>query len=224
MPLDLDVEPGPENLGETVEPALGETGRSGLERPVDRPGGAAGQRDEALVSFQRGEGDMRLVAILGIEPERGDEAHQIAVGGLVLRQKHDRRARIVPLDATPEGRGRVAEIDRRLGADDRLNAGFRELLGEFERAEQVVGVGNRQRRHGVGLGELGERLDRERALAQRIGAVHVQMHEADGFGDRRIHARIIGKRAVVRREAGLWIARVGRGPTGLRQARYSQPT
>ena len=45
--------------------------------------------------------------------------------------------------------------------------GLRQLFREFERAEQVVRVGDRQRRHGVGLGELGQRLDAERALAQR---------------------------------------------------------
>ena len=52
-----------------------------------------------------------------------------------------------------------------------------ELVGEFERAEHVVGVGQRQRRLAVGLGELGEPRDRQRALEQRIGRVHVQMHE-----------------------------------------------
>ncbi len=103
------------------------------------------------------------------------------VAGLVLRQENDRRARIVALDAAPErGRG-VSEIDRHLRADDRLHAAFGEFFGKFERAEQVVGVGDRQRRHGVGLGELGQRLDGQRPLAQRIGAVHVQMHEADGL-------------------------------------------
>ena len=158
--------------------------------------------------LKRGEGDMRLVAILGIEPERGDEAHQIAVAGLVLRQEHDRRARAIPLDATPKGGGRVGEIDRRLRADDRLHAGFRELLREFERAEQVVGVGDRQRRHGVGLGELGERLDRERPLAQRIGAVHVQMHEADGFEDRRIPCAHYWQAARPCVEPGLWMTGV----------------
>ena len=134
---------------------------------------------------------MRLVAVRGIEPQGGYEAHQIAVAGLVLRQQHDRRARVVPLDPAQKGGRRVAEIDRRLRADDRLHPAFGELLREFERAEQVVGVGDRESRHGVGLGELGQRLDGERALAQRIGAVHVQMHEADGFDDRRVHALVV---------------------------------
>ena len=114
MALDLDIEPRAERLGEPGEPALGEVGEAGFERAVDRPGRAAGQRDEAVARAQRGERDMRLVAILGIEPEGGDEAHQVAVAGLVLGQEHDRRARVVALDATPKGGGRVAEIDREL--------------------------------------------------------------------------------------------------------------
>ena len=162
--LDLDIEPRAENLGQAPEPAFGQVAKSRSQRPVDRPGGTAAQRDEALGVLQRGEGKMRIVAILGIEPQGGDETHQIAVAGLVLRQENDRRARIVPLDATPERGGRVAEIDRHLRADDRLHAAFGELLREFERAEQVVGVGDRQRRHGVGLGELGQRLDRSAPL------------------------------------------------------------
>ncbi len=204
MALDLDIEPGPESLGEALEAAFRQVAERPSQRPVDRPAGPAGQRDQALGVFQRGEGKMRVVALLGIEPQSRDEAHEIAVAGLALRQEDDWGARIVPLDATPEGRGGIGEIDRHLRADDRLDAALGELLRKFERAEQIVGVGDRERRHGVGLGELGQRLDGQRALAQRIGAVHVQMHEADGVENRRIHAlRIHGshcrKRAVLRR-------------------------
>ena len=72
----------------------------------------------------------------------------------------------------------IAEIDRERAADDRLDAAARELVGEFERPEHVVGVGQRERRLAVGLRELREARDRQRAFEQRIGRVHVQMHEA----------------------------------------------
>ena len=159
--LDLDIEPRAEDFGEAREAAFGEFAKPRSQRPVDRarPGPPVSAMRPVGV-LERGEGNMRLVAVGRIEPERGDEAHQIAVAGLVLRQEHDRRARIVPLDAAQKGGRRVAEIDRRLRADDRLHAALGELLREFERAEQVVGVGDRERRHGVGLGELGQRLDR----------------------------------------------------------------
>src|ERR1700729_1471237 len=135
MALDLDIEPRVENLDEALEPALGEVAKSCSQRPVDRPRRTAGQGDKPFTFSESGERKMRLVAILGIEPQRGDETHQMAVAGLVLRQENDWRARIVPLDATPKGGDRVAEIDRRLRADDRLHAALGELLREFERAE-----------------------------------------------------------------------------------------
>ena len=73
----------------------------------------------------------------------------------------------------------VAEVDRERAADDRLDAGAGEFFGEFERAEHVVGVGERQRRLLVGLGELGQARDGHRAFEQRIGRMHVQMHEIE---------------------------------------------
>ena len=55
------------------------------------------------------------------------------------------------------------------------------LFGEFQRAEHVVGVGQRQRRLPVLLGELRQPRNRQRAFEQRIGRMDVQMHEA-GIG------------------------------------------
>ena len=181
--LDLDIEAAVERAGETPQAALGEIGHMEAERAVDRPGRAAGQRDQAFRADKPGEGDMRLVSVRRIEPEAGDEPHQAAVSGLVLGEEHDRRPRH-PLLGEARGRGRgVAEVDRHLSADDRLDAGLGELFRELEGAEEIVGVRDRQRRHAVGLGELGQGLDRERALTQREGAMHMQMHEADGFDE-----------------------------------------
>ena len=50
------------------------------------------------------------------------------------------------------GGRRVAEVHRDLRADNRLDAGLRQLFRKLQCAEQVVGVGDRERRHGVGLG------------------------------------------------------------------------
>ena len=52
-----------------------------------------------------------------------------------------------------------------------------ELVGEFQRAEHVVGVGQRERGLAVRLGELRQLADGQRAFQQRIGRVHVQVHE-----------------------------------------------
>jgi len=48
----------------------------------------------------------------------------------------------------------VAEIDRKLAADDRLDAVARHLVGELQAPEHVVGVGQRQAPAGGRLGKL----------------------------------------------------------------------
>ena len=67
--LDLDIEPGAESIGQALEPAFGQVAKACSQRPVDRPGRSAGQRDKALNAFQRREGKMRVVAVLRIEPQ-----------------------------------------------------------------------------------------------------------------------------------------------------------
>ncbi len=80
----------------------------------------------------------------------------------------------------PSARGRLqfararasrspAKVSESVQADDRLNASLGHAFGKFERAEQIVGVGQRQRRRPVGPGQRGELRDGERAFEQRIG-------------------------------------------------------
>ena len=80
------------------------------------------------------------------------QPHQVAIAALARRQQHDpgraggeRIARIGVL---------IAEIDREFAADDRLDAIARDLVGKFQRPEHVVGVGQRQRRLPVRLGQF----------------------------------------------------------------------
>ena len=71
----------------------------------------------------------------------------------------------------------VREGERECHADDRLDAGTGEGLGEFEGTEQIVGIGQRQRRRAVVAGEARKLRNGERALEQRIGRMHPKMHE-----------------------------------------------
>ena len=89
----------------------------------------------------------------------------------------------------------VAEIERQRAADDRLDAVAGELLGEFQRAEHVVGVGQRQRRLAVGLGELGELADR----SARLRAANRRSARADARsrGRRSREASVIRFQAMV---------------------------
>ncbi len=118
---------------------------------------------------------MRVLLRGGVEISARAKPHQAAIALLGAGEQHDalergRDRRIAGLD--------VAEIDPKRAADNRLDAVARQLFGEFERTEHVVGVGERQRRLAVLLGELGEPRNGERALKQRIGRMDVQMHEA----------------------------------------------
>ena len=81
------------------------------------------------------------------------EPHQAAIAFLTRRQQDDSGR----LAAAPSAnRLLVAEIDRQRTADDRLDAVAGDLVGEFQRAEHVVDVGQRQRRLVILLGELRE--------------------------------------------------------------------
>ena len=113
------------------------------------------------------------------------QPHQAAIAALARRQQHDSRRR----------RGQrvarvgilIAEIDREFAADDRLDAVARHLVGEFQRPEHVVGVGQRQRRLAVGFRQFAELGDLDRALQQRIGRMNVEMNES-GTGHGRLRA------------------------------------
>src|SRR5215470_14251076 len=89
----------------------------------------------------------------------------------------------------------VAEIDGKLEAYDRLDAVARHLVGEFQRPEHVVGVGQRECRLAVGLGELTELGDFDRALQQRIGGMDVEVDES-GCGHERYWARVYSVGAI----------------------------
>ena len=158
--LQFDVEPAVEQRREALQPRFRQFRQAERQRPIDRPGRSARQRNQALAFGERGEADVRLVAVGRVEPDARCEPHQGAIALLVLGDERQRRARDFCLgEAGGGGRG-VAEVDGDLRADDRLHPGFRQLLRKLQRSEQVIGVGDRQRRHRIGFGELGQRLDR----------------------------------------------------------------
>ena len=181
MALQLDVEPVAEQPHERLAARRGERRLPGHDRAVERPTGAAGERDHAVaVVLEPSQLEMRR--LIGVVAQKGArvEPHQVAVALLAAGQQHD--AWQVAGRGRDPGQPRamilIAEIDRERAADDRLDPGRRHLVGELQRPEHVVGVGERQRRLAVGLCELGQPRDRQRAFQQRIGRVDVQMHEA----------------------------------------------
>ena len=178
--LQLDIKPVAEQAHQRIEARGGEMALAGGDGLVERTAGAAGERDDAaglaLEPFELE--PWRLVRRRIEEGARG-QPHQAAIAGLGGGEQHDARAFGSRIGGGARPVIAVAEIDRQRAADDRLDAGGGELLGEFERAEHVVGVGERERRLLVGFRQLGQARDGERAFQQRIGRVHVQMHEIE---------------------------------------------
>ena len=157
-----------------------------MQRQRDRPVGAAGQRDQILgIAFQPFELDMRGLMHRRFQKRPRVQPHQAAVAALPRRQQYDSRRRRGQRIARV--RILVAEIDGEFAADDRLDAIAGHLVGEFQRPEHVVGVGQRQGRLAVGLRQFAELGDLDRALQQRIRRMNVEMNES-GTG----HGRLTG--------------------------------
>jgi hypothetical protein len=96
-----------------------------------------------------------------------DELAQAQVAGPGLAQEQQ-----------PEGFVAVGVVlQPAVGADDRLHAGRAGGAVELDHAEEVRGVGQRQRRHGVGPGARHRLLDAHDSVAHRVLAVQPQVNE-----------------------------------------------
>jgi hypothetical protein len=178
--LQLDIEPVAERREKPRATRRRKLRLPGAEREIERPAGTAGQGDQPCCrDFQRVKFDVRRLVGRRVEERARGEPHQVAVAFFVCGEQHETRQ--LQRMAWMARCLLVAEIDGERAADDRLDAGARELVRELKRAKHVVGVGQRERRLTVGFGELGELADGQRAFQQRIGRVHMQMHKT-GIG------------------------------------------
>ena len=178
--LQLDVKAVTEQALQFLAARLHERALAGADRAIERTVRSAAERNQsARLAVEPRQLDVRLLRLLGVEICARAKPHQAAVALLACRKEHDAGK------ALPGRRPAmllIAEVDPERAADDRLNAGARHLLGEFQRTEHVVGVGQRQRRLAVFLGKLRQARNRQRALEQRIRRMNVQMHEAGRCG------------------------------------------
>ena len=181
--LELHIEPVAEKRLQRLQTAARELRVAVGEREIDHPFGAASQRDQAVgMSSELIDRDERLARLGRREIGAGGEPHQIGVAGFVLGK--ERNAPVCLRSTQVRARGRLAlrgEGQRQRAADDGLDARSGHGFGELKRAEQIVGIGQRQRRRAVGLGERHEPRDGERPFEQRIGRVHPEMHEGLGL-------------------------------------------
>ena len=173
---DLDVEPvlaeGPAQLRQA---AGGELGPALPQGAVEGTGGAARQGDQAGARLGQGlDADAGGVAQGDVEIGAAGQPQQVAVAGLVLRQHDDVGAAGLAL---PDARHRIGRLEGHgeLEAGDRLDAGAGGLLGEFQRPEQVVGVGKREGRLPVGQGGLHDVADLQGPFQQGERRVNVEV-------------------------------------------------
>ena len=177
VPLNLDIEPAGEKTLKRLKPGLGHACVARRESPVHGAVGAAGQRDQARrVRLQLGERYVGRAVIAMLHIGEARKLHEVAVAQGILGKQDDGAMMGGWARAGPRsflGGSRERQIQR--AADDGLDARAREILGEFERAEKVVPVGDGERGRPVRLRELRKRLHRQRTLQQRVGGMHMQV-------------------------------------------------
>ncbi|MGY4469495.1 hypothetical protein ACVWWK_005204 [Bradyrhizobium sp. LB9.1b] len=173
--LQLDVEAVAKQAGQTLAARGGNFGLPRGKRQRDRPVRTARQHNQAFgLALQPVKLDVGGVGVGRLQERARVQPHQAAVAALLRGQQYHARGqkRVARTGIL------VAEIDRDLAADDRLDAGARHLVGELQRTEHVVGIGQRQGRLMVFLRKLGELGDLDRALEQRIGRVNVKVDKS----------------------------------------------
>ena len=158
-----------EGLVHGVEQAFGFGFLALGEQAADRAGGAAGQQQQAGGVFGDAcERQLRLQGGVGFQEADGRQALQVGHAGGVLRQQHHRVGRQAGVVGAGQGD---------LAADDRLDALAGAVLGEFQRAEQVAGVGDGCGRHAGVLGQGDDLVGADGALAEGVGGMGAQVDE-----------------------------------------------
>ena len=182
---DLDIEPVRKDLPQHLQRAARLLHLPVGEQPAERARGAGGKRDQPRCMRRDIRKRHMRIARLGFEERPGRQCHQIAVSLLVLHQEDQRVApspasvaRARPHCALGRGSG-FHRRHRELASDDRLHPLGGGGHGEFERAEQIVGIGHRDRRHRFGEAELHKIGDLDGAFRERIGRMGPEM---DVFG------------------------------------------
>ena len=177
--LQLDVEAVAEQLDQCVEAGGGEMALSGGDRAIERATGAASQGNDAgSFPFQPFQREPRRLIGRRIQEGTRVKPHQAAVTFLIRREQHDACALRLGVAVAGPMIG-IAKIDGERATDDRLDAVAREFFRKLQRPKHVVGIGERQYRLPVGFRQFGEARDGKRAFQQRIGRMHVQVHEIE---------------------------------------------
>src|SRR5215471_18119784 len=105
-----------------------------------------------------------------------DELQEVAITHFVLRQQYD-PIRFDPAALRPAFLRHTVARESDLAANDRLNTRRGAGGSDFERAEQIAGIGDRYSRHALGMTHRDQMLDRDRTGRQRVGGVNAEMNK-----------------------------------------------
>ena len=176
--LQFDIKPVAKQLLQRRAAGSHQRALPACDRGIKRPARPSRQRDEPRgLAGEPIELDVRTLLLRRIEIGARAQPHQAAVALLAGGQQHNARKGGNDAAHRPVPVLLIGEIERERAANDRLDAGAGQLFGKLKRTEHVVGVGERQCRLPILLGEFSQPRDRYRALKQRIGRMNVQMHE-----------------------------------------------
>ena len=178
--LDFDVQPVAEDARQRLRAASRLVGSGEGECAVERAVRPAGERDCRLrIRGERRKRHMRRIALLRVEIGARGDPHEISIARLALGEEDDIAESVV---ARQRPRPAVTEIDAELDAGDRLNARFRGFFRELQRGEEIVRVGDSERRLFVARRKFYEPAERKRPFTQRKRRVNMEMRKS-GVGD-----------------------------------------
>ena len=109
-----------------------------------------------------------------VEMRGGEQLHQVAIAGLILRQQSEMISGVAPRPGpifVRSGRNIC------LATNDRFDSRLRRFLIKFDRAKKIPVIGDRHRRHLEFRRFLHQFLHPHRAVEQRILGVQMQMNE-----------------------------------------------
>ena len=154
--LQFDIEPILKQRFQPLQPGSRHIRPAIGQGAVKRAGRAAGQGNQpGAAALQTRDCEMRRVACFRIQPCARGNPHQIGIAFVILgEQNYAGAASPGQFGARPHA-GTVAKSQSELQADDRLYAVLRQLFGKFQRAEQIVSIGDGQGGHLVGQRQFG---------------------------------------------------------------------
>ncbi len=174
--LQLDVVAAGKEPRPVLRQPLGGLAVVGEERLPDVARRRPGKRDQAFAVLQPLAGKLGPAPVLVAQPGARQQVAEAQIPGARGAQQ-EQAVGLLPVGLV---------LQPAVGADDRLHPGGARRAVELDHAEEVAGVGQRQRRHGVGPGALDRLLDAHDSVAHRVLAVQPQVNET-----RRSHVKKI---------------------------------